>query len=331
MVKAKATGKAVTQATLDATLKRELERFPTKDDLKRELSQFVTLERFDSTTRALLEAIEANRQAIEANQQAIGSLRRELNEDLARHINTMSDVVLGWITAVDDRYRTCPSASRSSKTSPAAEKVDLHEARPQMYVCISRRRDPRTRMQSRWRASRSVSAARWGRSCCAVDPASVRPTCFTRRHLFLRRCPDSRVKLVTARSLLECHFDACRNATLDAGKRSLAAVDGLFIDAFEDMRNPSARELLFGLVRSLVRRGRPVLLATNEPVAARLGDASVVWIRTPSIDQRVVARRRTARSRRRSVAAVEVRRIARAHETIPEACGALDRALLLTG
>jgi hypothetical protein len=88
MAKVKATGKAVTQVALDATLKREL-------------SQFVTIERFDNTTRALLEAIEANRQAI-------GSLRRELNEDLARHINTMSDVVLGWITAVDDKYRDLP-------------------------------------------------------------------------------------------------------------------------------------------------------------------------------------------------------------------------------
>jgi DNA integrity scanning protein DisA with diadenylate cyclase activity len=75
---------------LDKMFDEKLEPYVTKVDLQRELSRFVTIERFDSTMRVVLNAIEGMRL------------------ELGQHVLAIMEQLGAQVGAVDDKYRDLP-------------------------------------------------------------------------------------------------------------------------------------------------------------------------------------------------------------------------------
>ncbi len=103
--------------------KEDLERYPTKEDLQRELERFVTKDEFHAGLETWAGALEAR---LEAKFDAKFAL---LHADLARHTQAIIEAFTTQIGVIDDKYKDLP---------PRVARLEDIEARR-----AARRRGPR--------------------------------------------------------------------------------------------------------------------------------------------------------------------------------------------
>ncbi len=142
--------------------------------------------------------------------------------------------------------------------------------------------------------------------------------------------------MFTAEELATAYVTAIRGGYVSKLRRSIDGCGVFVVDGVEDLRNkPSTLSELEGMVRRLVARGVPVLLATLAPHDSALmmvrdfPRGVIATIAEPTIEQKVTALRRLAASRRCHAPRAQLRSIARTSPTIPHARSSLEATLFI--
>lgn len=152
----------------------------------------------------------------------------------------------------------------------------------------------------------------------------------------MKRRPAVRLGMFTAEELATAYVTAIRAGHVSKLRQSIDAYGVFVVDGLEDLRDkPSTLAELEGMIRRLVARNVPVLLATLAPhdealmMVRDFPCGVIATLAEPTIEQKVAVLRRLAASRRCHAPRAQLRSIARTSRTIPHARSNLETTLFV--